>query len=47
MISLLASLSSHSLTSRAVARNDGEQLRPGILLDGAGKPTTDPGAIIS
>jgi hydroxycarboxylate dehydrogenase B len=28
-----------------VARNKGEQLKPGILLDGAGKPTTDPGAM--
>jgi hydroxycarboxylate dehydrogenase B len=28
-----------------VARNKGEQMKPGILLDGAGKPTTDPGAM--
>src|SRR6516164_3869713 len=28
-----------------VARNKGEQLKPGILLDGDGKPTTDPGAM--
>jgi uncharacterized oxidoreductase len=28
-----------------VARNKGEQLKPGILLDGAGKPTTDPAAM--
>jgi hydroxycarboxylate dehydrogenase B len=28
-----------------VARNKGEQLKPGILLDGEGKPTTDPGAM--
>ena len=28
-----------------VARNKGEQLKPGILLDGAGEPTTDPGAM--
>ena len=28
-----------------VARNKGEQLKPGTLLDGAGKPTTDPGAM--
>jgi hydroxycarboxylate dehydrogenase B len=28
-----------------VARNKGEQLKPGILLDGAGQPTTDPGAM--
>ncbi len=26
-----------------VARNKGEQMKPGILLDGEGKPTTDPG----
>src|SRR5712671_6529562 len=30
-----------------VARNKGEQLKPGILLDGAGQPTTDPGAMYS
>jgi uncharacterized oxidoreductase len=28
-----------------VARNKGEQLKPGILLDGEGKPTTDPAAM--
>ena len=28
-----------------VARNKGEQLKPGILLDGEGRPTTDPGAM--
>jgi uncharacterized oxidoreductase len=28
-----------------VARNKGEQMKPGILLDGAGRPTTDPGAM--
>jgi uncharacterized oxidoreductase len=28
-----------------VARNKGEQMKPGILLDGEGKPTTDPGAM--
>ena len=28
-----------------VARNKGEQLKPGTLLDGEGKPTTDPGAM--
>jgi uncharacterized oxidoreductase len=28
-----------------VARNKGEQLKPGILLDGQGRPTTDPGAM--
>ena len=28
-----------------VARNKGEQLKPGILLDGEGKPTTDPDAM--
>jgi hydroxycarboxylate dehydrogenase B len=28
-----------------VARNKGEPLKPGILLDGAGQPTTDPGAM--
>jgi uncharacterized oxidoreductase len=28
-----------------VARNEGEQLKPGILLDGEGRPTTDPGAM--
>jgi len=28
-----------------VARNKGEQLKPGILIDGEGKPTTDPGAM--
>jgi len=28
-----------------VARNKGEQMKPGTLLDGAGKPTTDPGAM--
>src|SRR5438105_10087706 len=28
-----------------VARNKGEQLKPGILLDSEGKPTTDPGAM--
>jgi uncharacterized oxidoreductase len=28
-----------------VARNKGEQLKPGTLLDGAGRPTTDPGAM--
>src|SRR5215468_5029385 len=28
-----------------VARNKGEQMKPGILLDGAGKPTTDPDAM--
>src|ERR1700739_364148 len=28
-----------------VARNKGEQLKPGILLDGTGEPTTDPGAM--
>ena len=28
-----------------VARNKGEQLKPGMLLDGEGKPTTDPGAM--
>src|SRR6516225_4872056 len=28
-----------------VARNKGEQLKPGILLDGDGKPTTDPGVM--
>jgi uncharacterized oxidoreductase len=28
-----------------VARNKGEQLKPGILLDGNGKQTTDPGAM--
>jgi hydroxycarboxylate dehydrogenase B len=28
-----------------VARNKGEQLKPGILIDGDGKPTTDPGAM--
>jgi len=28
-----------------VARNKGEQLKPGILLDGEGQPTTDPGAM--
>ena len=28
-----------------VARNKGEQLKPGILLDGEGKPTTDPGVM--
>jgi len=28
-----------------VARNKGEQMKPGILLDGAGQPTTDPGAM--
>jgi uncharacterized oxidoreductase len=28
-----------------VARNKGEQLKPGILLDGEGKPTIDPGAM--
>jgi uncharacterized oxidoreductase len=28
-----------------VARNKGEQLKPGILLDGEGKPTTDPEAM--
>src|SRR6201987_4506014 len=28
-----------------VARNKGEQLKPGILLDGTGEPTTDPAAM--
>jgi len=28
-----------------VARNKGEQLKPGILIDGEGKPTTDPAAM--
>jgi hydroxycarboxylate dehydrogenase B len=28
-----------------VARNKSEQLKPGILLDGKGQPTTDPGAM--
>jgi hydroxycarboxylate dehydrogenase B len=28
-----------------VARNKGEQLKPGILIDGQGRPTTDPGAM--
>ena len=28
-----------------VARNKGEQMKPGMLLDGGGKPTTDPGAM--
>src|SRR5438132_8420818 len=28
-----------------VARNKGEQLKPGTLLDGEGKPTTDPGVM--
>jgi uncharacterized oxidoreductase len=28
-----------------VARNKGEQLKPGILIDGDGRPTTDPGAM--
>ena len=28
-----------------VARNKGEQLKAGILIDGAGEPTTDPGAM--
>jgi uncharacterized oxidoreductase len=28
-----------------VARNKGDQLKPGILIDGAGRPTTDPGAM--
>ena len=28
-----------------VARNKGERLKPGILIDGEGKPTTDPGAM--
>ena len=28
-----------------VARNKGERMKPGTLLDGAGKPTTDPGAM--
>jgi hydroxycarboxylate dehydrogenase B len=28
-----------------VARNKGEKLKPGILIDGDGKPTTDPGAM--
>ena len=28
-----------------VARNKGEQMKPGILLDADGKPTTDPGAM--
>jgi len=28
-----------------VARNKGEPMKPGILLDGDGKPTTDPGAM--
>jgi uncharacterized oxidoreductase len=28
-----------------VARNKGEQLKPGILLDGDGRPTTDPSAM--
>src|SRR5437763_8974289 len=28
-----------------VARNKGEGLKPGILIDGEGKPTTDPGAM--
>jgi hydroxycarboxylate dehydrogenase B len=28
-----------------VARNKGEQMKPGMLLDGEGKPTTDPGAM--
>jgi uncharacterized oxidoreductase len=28
-----------------VARNKGEQMKPGMLLDGLGKPTTDPGAM--
>jgi hydroxycarboxylate dehydrogenase B len=28
-----------------VARNKGDQMKPGILLDGDGKPTTDPGAM--
>ena len=28
-----------------VARNKGEQLKPGTLLDGEGRPTTDPGAM--
>ena len=28
-----------------VARNKGEQLKPGIIIDGDGKPTTDPGAM--
>jgi uncharacterized oxidoreductase len=28
-----------------VARNKGEQLKPGILLDGEGRPTTDPAAM--
>jgi len=28
-----------------VARNKGEQMKPGILLDGEGQPTTDPGAM--
>ena len=27
------------------ARNKGEQLKSGILIDGEGKPTTDPGAM--
>src|SRR5437660_764228 len=30
-----------------VARKKGEQMKPGILLDGAGQPTTDPGAMYS
>jgi uncharacterized oxidoreductase len=28
-----------------VARNKGEQMKPGILLDGEGRPTTDPGVM--
>src|SRR6516162_3495013 len=28
-----------------VARNKGEEMKPGMLLDGEGKPTTDPGAM--
>jgi hydroxycarboxylate dehydrogenase B len=28
-----------------VARNKGEQLKPGTLIDGEGRPTTDPGAM--
>jgi uncharacterized oxidoreductase len=28
-----------------VARNKGEQMKPGILIDGEGRPTTDPGAM--
>jgi uncharacterized oxidoreductase len=28
-----------------VARNKGEQLKPGTIIDGAGKPTTDPAAM--